>query len=45
MDTDNFIVYIKQMIFTKIWKKMLKQDLTLQIKNQKGCYQKGKIEK
>ena len=30
--TDSFIVYIKQMIFTKILQ-MLKQDLTLQIMN------------
>ena len=32
IDTDSFIVYIKQMISTKILQ-MLKQDLTLQIKN------------
>ena len=45
MDTDSLIVCIKEMIFTKILQKMLKKDLTLQIKNQKGCYQKEKIEK
>ena len=33
MDTDSFIVHIKQMISTKILQEMLKQDLTLQIKN------------
>ena len=33
MDTDSFIIYIKQMISTKIFQEMLKQDLTLQIKN------------
>ena len=38
----------KNMIFTKILQKMLKQDLTRQIMNQnaiplKGCYQKEKI--
>ena len=33
MDTDSFIIYIKQMISTKILQEMLKQDLTLQIKN------------
>ena len=31
MDTDSFIVYIKQMKLTKILQKMLKQDLTFQI--------------
>ena len=33
MDTDSLIVCIKEMIFTKILQKMLKKDLTLQIKN------------
>ena len=33
MDTDSFIIYIKQMISTKILQEILKQDLTLQIKN------------
>ena len=33
MDTDSFIIYIKLMISTKILQEMLKQDLTLQIKN------------
>ena len=31
MDTDSLIVQVKQTIFTKILKKMLNQDLTLQI--------------
>ena len=29
LETDSFIVYVKQMIFTKILQTMLKQDLTL----------------
>ena len=33
MDTDSFIVYIKQMIFTKTSQNMLKQGLILQIMN------------
>ena len=33
MDTDSFIVHIKQMISSKILQEMLKQDLILQIKN------------
>ena len=33
MDTDNFIVYIKQVIFIKALQKMLKLDLKLQIMN------------
>ena len=33
MDTDSFIVYKKQMIFTKKLQKMLKLDLILQIVN------------
>ena len=31
MDTENFILYIKQMIFKKALQKMLKQDLILQL--------------
>ena len=31
MDTDAFIVHVKQMLFTKILRKMLKQDITIQI--------------
>ena len=31
MDTESFIVHVKQMIFTKTFQKMLKQDLTLKI--------------
>ena len=31
MDTDSLIVHVKQIIFTKIFQKMLKQDLTLQV--------------
>ena len=34
MDRDSFIVQIKQKIFTKIFQKMLKLDLILQIRNQ-----------
>ena len=34
MDIDSFIVYVKQMIFIKIFQKMLKVDLKLQIMNQ-----------
>ena len=34
MDRDSFIVQIKQNIFTKIFQKMLKLDLILQIRNQ-----------
>ena len=33
MDIDSFIVYVKQMIFIKIFQKMLKVDLKLQIMN------------
>ena len=33
MDTGSFMVYKKQMIFTKILQKMWKQGLTLQIMN------------
>ena len=33
MDTDIFIVYIKQMIFLKALQKMLKLELILQIMN------------
>ena len=33
MDTDSFFVYLKQIIFTKILQKTLKQDLKLQIMN------------
>ena len=33
MDIDSFIAYKKNMIFTKILQKMLKQDLRLQIMN------------
>ena len=45
MDTDSFIAYKKQMIFTKILQKMLKLDLTHQIMNCTNCYQKEKIKK
>ena len=31
MDTNSFIVSIKQKTFTEIWQKMVKQDLILQI--------------
>ena len=42
MDTDNFIVQIKKMIFTKTLQKILKQGLTLQIKNQtENCLKEG----
>ena len=34
MDPDIFIVYIKKMIFRRILRKMLRQDLTIQIMNQ-----------
>ena len=43
INTDNFIVYIKQMIFIKILQKILKLNLILQIMNQIDHYQKGKI--
>ena len=45
MDTDSSTVYITRIIFTKILQKMLKQDLTLQIMNQKNHCLKGKIKK
>ena len=45
MDTDSFIVHIKQKIFIKILQKMLKQDLTLQILNQTNNCLKEKIRK
>ena len=45
MDTDRFIVYKKQMIFTKILQSMFKLNLILQIINQIGRYQKGEIKK
>ena len=34
MDTESFIVYIKQMIYLRTFEKMLKLDLILQIMNQ-----------
>ena len=43
INTDNFIVYIKQMIFIKILQKILKLNLILQIMNQIDHYQKRKI--
>ena len=45
MDRDSFIVYAKQMIFTKILQKMLKKDLTLQIMKLTDHYLKEKIKK
>ena len=33
MDTESFIVYIKQMIYLRTFEKMLKLDLILQIMN------------
>ena len=45
MDTDSFIAYTKQIIFTKILQKMLKLDLTHQIMNCANRYQKEKIKK
>ena len=45
INTDNFIVYIKQMIFIKILQKILKLNLILQIMNQIDHYQKEKIKK
>ena len=43
MDTGNFIVHVKKMIFTKVLQKMLKQDLALQILKQTEYYLKEKI--
>ena len=45
MDRDSFIVYAKQMIFTKILQKMLKKYLPLQIMKQADQYLKKKIKK
>ena len=45
MDRDSFIVYAKQMIFTKILQKMLKKYLPLQIMKQADQYLKEKIKK
>ena len=45
MDTDSFLVYIKQMIFIKTLQKMLKLDLIIQIKNSANHYQKQKVKK
>ena len=45
MDRDRFIVYAKQMIFTKILQKMLKKYLPLQIMKQADQYLKEKIKK
>ena len=43
MYTDSFIVYIKQIIFTKTLQQMLKLDLILQIMNQIDHYLKENI--
>ena len=40
LGTDSFIIYIKNIIFTKILQKTLKQSLILQIMSQKNRYQK-----
>ena len=50
MDTDSFILYIKQMILTNLLQKMLKLDLIVQIMNQNAIplidrYQKEKMKK
>ena len=45
IDTDSFIVHVKQKIFIKILQKMLQQDLTLQILNQTNHCLKKKVKK
>ena len=45
MDTDSFIVCIKTDDIYKDIEEVLKQDLTLQIMNYKGSYQKKKRKK
>ena len=45
MDEESFIVYIKQMIFIKTFKKILKLDLITEIMYYVDHYQMGKIKK
>ena len=45
MNTDSFIIYIKKRHLRRHCKKILKPDLTLEIMNQKGHCQNGKIKK
>ena len=45
MDEESFIVYIKQMIFIKTFKKILKLDLIPEIMYYVDHYQMGKIKK
>ena len=42
MDIERFIIHVKQMIFTKTLKKMLKQGLAFQIMNQVDDFIKKK---
>ena len=45
MDEESFIVYIKQIIFIKTFKKILKLDLIPEIMYYVDHYQMGKIKK
>ena len=42
MDKGSFVVYIKQKAFMQILQKLLKQDLILQVMNQKDLEKKNK---